>query len=53
MGRVERDREIARRRARRAKVRKLRQRYEAAKTATEKNEIREKMLRVSPLVVLE
>jgi hypothetical protein len=53
MGRVERDREIARRRARRVKVKKLRERYAAAKNATDKQAIREKMFRVSPLVVLE
>lgn len=53
MGRVERDREIARRRARRVKVKKLRTRFAAAKNATEKQAIREKMYRVSPFVVLE
>lgn len=53
MGRVERDREISRRRARRLKVKKLRGRFAAAKSATEKEAIREKMLRVSPFVVLE
>jgi hypothetical protein len=53
MGRVERDREISRRRTRRVKVKKLRERFAAAKTATEKQAVREKMFRVSPLVVLE
>ena len=53
MGRVERNREIARRRARRVKVKKLRDRFAAAKSATEKQTIREKMFRVSPIVVLE
>jgi hypothetical protein len=53
MGRVERDREIARRRARRVKVKKLRERFAAAKTATEKQAVREKMFKVSPLVVLQ
>lgn len=53
MGRVERDREISRRRARRVKVKKLRERYAAAKTATEKQTLREKMFKVSPLVVLQ
>ena len=53
MGRVERTREIARRRTRRAKVKKLRQRYAEAKNATDKQAIREKMLKVSPFVVLE
>jgi hypothetical protein len=53
MGRVERTRELARRRTRRVKIKKLRARFAAAKTATEKQAIREKMFRVSPLVVLE
>jgi hypothetical protein len=53
MGRVERDREVARRRARRVKVKKLRDRFAAAKSATDKQAIREKMFKVSPFVVLE
>jgi hypothetical protein len=53
MGRVERNREIARRRSRRVKVKKLRERYAAAKTATEKQAVREKMFKVSSLVVLQ
>ena len=53
MGRTERTREMARRRTRREKVKKLRARYAAAKSATEKAEIREKLLRVSPLMTLE
>jgi hypothetical protein len=53
MGRVERSREIARRRARRAKVKKLRTKFEGAKSATEKAEIRDRMHRVSPFVALE
>ena len=53
MGRVERSREIARRRTRRAKVKKLRARFAAVKVATDKQALREKMFRVSPFVVLE
>lgn len=53
MGRTERTREMARRRTRRVKVKKLRGRYAAAKSATEKAAIKEKLLRVSPLIVLD
>lgn len=53
MGRTERTREIARRRTRRVKVKKLRERLAAAKSATDKVAIKEKLLRVSPLLVLE
>jgi hypothetical protein len=53
MGRVERGREIARRRARRAKVKKLRARFEAAKPGTDRAEIKEKMFRTSAFVQLE
>jgi hypothetical protein len=53
MGRIERSREIARTRARKAKVKKLRTRFAAAKSDSEKTAIREKMAKVSPLVVLE
>jgi hypothetical protein len=52
MGRVERDREIARRRTRRAKLRKLRVKYRAAANDTEKAAIQEKVRRISPLVNL-
>lgn len=53
MGRIERSREIARSRTRTAKVKKLRARFAAAKSDAEKTAIREKMSKVSPLVVLE
>ena len=53
MGRVERGREIARRRTRRAKVKKLRARYAAAKNEGDKAEIVAKMRRLSPFVTLE
>lgn len=53
MGRIERQRELARRRTRRVKLKKLRERFEAAKTETEKNELREKAFRVSPLASLD
>lgn len=52
MGRVERDREIARRRTRRAKLRKLRAKYRAATSESEKSAIQEKVRRISPLVNL-
>lgn len=48
MGRIERTREIARRRNRRAKLKKLRKRYDNAQTETEKVEILQKLHRVSP-----
>lgn len=53
MGRVERQREIARRRSRRVKLKKLRTRFSAAKTETDKSAIRTKVQRLSPFVVLE
>lgn len=52
MGRVERDREIARRRSRRAKLRKLRAKYRAATNEGDKAAIQEKVRRISPLVNL-
>lgn len=52
MGRVERDREIARRRTRRAKLRKLRAKYRAATSEADKAAIQEKVRRISPLVNL-
>ncbi len=52
MGRVERDREIARRRTRRAKLRKLRTKYRAATSESERSAIQEKVRRISPLVNL-
>ncbi|WP_437188059.1 DUF6800 family protein [Planctomicrobium sp. SH668] len=53
MGRIERSREIARSRVRKVKVKKLRALFASAKTEDEKNAVRAKMARVSPLVVLE
>ena len=50
MGRVERDREIARRRVRRAKLKKLRVKYVAAKTEADKAAVFLKARKVSPLI---
>ncbi len=52
MGRVERDREIARRRTRRAKLRKLRVKFRAATNDADKAAIQEKVRRISPFVNL-
>ena len=53
MGRVERDREIARRRHRRNKLQKLRKQFAAASNKSQKQAIVEKVQRISPLVDLE
>ena len=53
MGRVERSREIARRRTRRAKLKKLRGQFAEAKTDAEKDALREKAFKVSPLAKLD
>ncbi|HWL10285.1 MAG TPA: DUF6800 family protein [Planctomicrobium sp.] len=53
MGRIERSREIARRRARRVKVKKLRTRFAEAKTDAEKAALVEKLYRVSPFAKFE
>jgi len=53
MGRVERQREIARRRKRRVQLTKMRTRYAAATSETEKAEILAKARRMSPFVELE
>ena len=53
MGRVERDREIARRRTRRAKLKKLREKFAKASSESEKDALREKAFRVSPLASLD
>lgn len=53
MGRIERTRELARRRARKVKLKKLRKRFAEAKTDTEKAAIIEKAQRVSPFATLE
>ncbi|QDU36474.1 hypothetical protein Mal4_07600 [Maioricimonas rarisocia] len=52
MGRIERSRELARRRTRRAKLKQLRAKYAAAKGEAEKTQILEKARRVSPFVEL-
>ncbi len=49
MGRVERTREIARRRTRRVKLKKLRKQYAEAKTESAKADIKEKLRKLSPL----
>ncbi len=53
MGRVERTREIARRRTRRAKLAKLRRQHAEAKSEGEKTDIQEKVRKLSPLVTLD
>ena len=53
MGRVERTRELARKRMRRAKLKKLRARYAAAKDNSEKDAIKARVFKLSPFVNLE
>jgi hypothetical protein len=53
MGRVERDREIARRRTRRTKLKKLRERFSKATDQATKSLIIAKARRISPFAVLE
>ncbi|MEP3482385.1 MAG: DUF6800 family protein [Fuerstiella sp.] len=53
MGRVERDREIARRRKRRVQLKKLRTKYAAATSEAEKVELLAKARRMSPFIELE
>ncbi|MEW4487822.1 DUF6800 family protein [Thalassoglobus sp. JC818] len=53
MGRIERSRELARRRARRTKLKALRKRYAEAKSDAEKATIVEKAQRVSPFATFE
>ena len=53
MGRVERTREIARRRNRRVRMRKLRQLFAEASGKSEKQAILEKARRISPLIDFE
>ena len=52
MPRTERGRELARRRARKAKLAKLRTKFAAAKTDAERQEIAAKARKVSPFVEL-
>ncbi len=53
MGRVERDREIARRRARRTKLKKLRVRLAKATDQASRSALLAKLRRVSPFAVVE
>jgi hypothetical protein len=53
MGRIERTREIARRRARRVKLKKLRQRFASAKSEAEKADVRARVRRLSPFATLD
>ena len=53
MGRIERTREIARRRTRRAKIKKLRKSYAKADGRREKEDILEKARKISPFANLE
>jgi hypothetical protein len=53
MGRIERTRELARRRTRKAKLKKLRKKFQQAETDSEKAAITAKAQRVSPFAVLE
>ena len=53
MGRIERGRELARQRKRRAKLRKLRGKYVTATSQGEKETIRQKVRRISPFVNLD
>ncbi len=53
MGRIERSREIARRRSRKVKVKKLRARFAAAKNDADKAALVEKLHRVSPFATFE
>lgn len=50
MPRTERGRELARRRARKDKLKKLRTKYAAAKTDAERQEIFQKARKISPFV---
>jgi hypothetical protein len=52
MGRTERTREISRRRARKEKLKKLRQRFANAKSEAEKADLRAKVTRISPFAAL-
>ena len=53
MGRVERQRELARRRKRRSQLKKIRTKYAAATSETEKAELLVKARKMSPFVELE
>ncbi len=53
MPRIERDRDLSRKRARKAKLRKFRAQYATAKNDTEKQAIFEKARRISPFISFE
>ena len=53
MGRVERQRELARRRKRRVQLKKIRTKYAASSSESEKAELLAKARRMSPFVELE
>lgn len=53
MGRRERQRELGRTRTRKAKLKKLRAKFAATKSETEKNELRVKLRRYSPFATFE
>jgi hypothetical protein len=53
MGRIERQREIARKRTRRVKLKKLRTKLAAAKSETDKAALIAKIQRVSPFATVE
>ncbi|TWT61791.1 DUF6800 family protein [Rubinisphaera italica] len=53
MPRIERDREMARKRTRKVKIAKFRAKYQAAKNDTEKQEILEKARKISPFIEFE
>ncbi len=52
MGRIERQRELARQRTRKVKIKKLRLLYGAAKTDADKKVVADKMFRISPFAPL-
>lgn len=52
MGRIERQRELARRRKRRTQLQKFRARFAKAKTQGDKDAIAEKVFRISPFAEL-
>ena len=53
MGRIERQRELARKRKRQQQLKKFRAKFAKAKTSSEKDVITEKVFRISPFAVLE
>lgn len=53
MPRIERDRELSRKRTRKAKLRKFRMQYNAAKNESDKQAIFEKARRISPFITFD